>query len=221
MSLYTSEEYKQNHVLKCLAIVDTGAPTPLFSNPYVKKRLRKLNDRHRSIYCLKIMRIIRCICDVLSQEIYTFMMEGFLMYCQLFVLSNSNYWWNTVRKKTFCASIANFMSRLYEFRDGHCLFIYHATCKTMDKLELAKMNGFCDRCQALICFKNFTKLHTGENIGACLKFIHLCVQCKPSFIRGHTVDGAKNAGKSVEQLEFMTEDDRPQNRFFLTTQSFQ
>ena len=58
------------------------------------------------------------------------------------------------------------MAHWYEFRDGFWLFIYHSTQKTMDKSELEKMNGVCDRCQALIYFKHFTKLHTGENIGA-------------------------------------------------------
>ena len=66
MSLYTREEDLQNHVLECLDILDTGVPTLFFSNPYIKKPLRKLNDRHRPIYWLKTMRIIQCICDVLS-----------------------------------------------------------------------------------------------------------------------------------------------------------
>ena len=59
MSLYTWEEYIKNHVLECLAIVDTGVPTSLFSNSYVKKKLPVLNDCHCPIYFLKTMRIIR------------------------------------------------------------------------------------------------------------------------------------------------------------------
>ena len=54
----------------------------------------------------------------------------------------------------------------------------------MDKSELENITGVRDSCQDLIDFKHFTKLHTGENIGV--------------------------YGKSVEQLEFMTEDDRTQ-----------
>ena len=110
MSLYTWEEDLQNHVLNHLTIVDTGVPTSFLSNPHVKKLLRKLNDCHRPMYWLKTMRIIRCICDVLSQDIYLFMMEGFLAYCQLFVLSTYDLWWYTVSKKLFGASIANFMA---------------------------------------------------------------------------------------------------------------
>ena len=43
-----------------------------------------------------------------------------------------------------------------------------------------------------------------------MKCIYVSVGCKHAFIRGHTVDGAKSARKSFEQLEFMTEDDRRQ-----------
>ena len=103
-------------------------------------------------------------------------------------------------KKSFSASIDNFMSHRYELRDGFCQFISYATRKTMDKSELAKTNGVRDHCQALLDFKHFTKLHTGENIGTLLNSIHLSAGCKPAFIGGHIVDGTKNAGKSVEQL---------------------
>ena len=210
MSLYTWEEDLPTHVLECLAIVDTGVPTSFFSNPYVKKLLQKLNDQHRPIYWLKTMRMIWCICDVLSEDIYIFMMEGFLAYSQSFVSSTSNFWWDPVRKKSFGASIANFMATRYEFRDSRCLFISNATRKTMDTSELAYMKGVLDRCQALLDFKHFTKPHTGEHIGAWLKYIHHSVGCKPPFIGGHTVDGASNAGSSVEHLEWLTEDGRPQ-----------
>ena len=44
ISLYTWEEDLKNHVLECLAIVDTGVPTLFFSNPQVKKRLWEFND---------------------------------------------------------------------------------------------------------------------------------------------------------------------------------
>ena len=138
-------------------------------------------------------------------------LRGFLAYWQSLVLSTSDFWWDPVRKKSFGASIANLMAHQYELRDGRCLFISHATRKTIDKSDLENMNGVCDRCQALLDFRQFTKWHTGENIGAWLKYIHLSVGCKPAFIGGHTVDGAKNSGKSVQQLEFMTEYDRPQN----------
>ena len=116
-----------------------------------------------------------------------------------------------MRQKSFGASIANFVAHRYEFLDGHCLFISHATQKTMDKSELANMNDVRDWFQALLDFKLFTKLHTRENFGDWLNSIRLSAGCKPALIRGHTIDGDKNSGKSVEQLDFMTEDDRPQN----------
>ena len=61
-----------------------------------------------------------------------------------FFLSTSDFWWDPVRQKSFGASIANFVAHRYEFRDGHCLFISHATQKTMDKSELANMNDVRD-----------------------------------------------------------------------------
>ena len=70
--------------------------------------------------------------------------------------------------------------------------------KTMYKLELAKMNGVRDRFQHLIDFKHFMKLHNEENIRAWLNSIHISVGCNPAFIGGHTVDGTKTFGISVE-----------------------
>ena len=49
MSLYTWEEGIQNNVLDYFTIVDTGVPTLFFSESYIKKLLRKLNNRHRPI----------------------------------------------------------------------------------------------------------------------------------------------------------------------------
>ena len=58
-----------------------------------------------------------------------------------FFCKPSDFWWDPVRKQSFGASIADFIAHRYEFRDGCCLFISHATRKTMNKSELAKMNG--------------------------------------------------------------------------------
>ena len=52
--------------------------------------------------------------------------------------------------------------------------------------------------------------HTGNNVGDWLHKTHASVGCEPSFIGTVVVDGASNAGKSVERLEFLTQDERPQ-----------
>jgi len=52
--------------------------------------------------------------------------------------------------------------------------------------------------------------HTGENVGHWLHKTHLSVGCESSYIGTVVVDGASNAGKSVEILEIITQDERPQ-----------
>ena len=50
--------------------------------------------------------------------------------------------------------------------------------------------------------------HTGENIGKWLIYSHRRVECEPSFIGSHVVDGAGNVGKLIEVLWFRTIEDR-------------
>jgi len=52
--------------------------------------------------------------------------------------------------------------------------------------------------------------HTGKNVGDWLHKTHASVGCEPSFIGTVVVDGASNAGKSVERLEILTQDERSQ-----------
>ena len=63
-------------------------------------------------------------------------------------------------------------------------------------------------CQALVDFVLFDKEHTGEEVGKWLDDAHAIIGCKPAFIGSPTVDGAANAGKSVEILKLQTKDDR-------------
>ena len=65
-----------------------------------------------------------------------------------------------------------------------------------------------DRCQALCDFVLFDLNHTGDEIGRWLEDAHGSVGCKPSYIGSHVVDGAGNAGKSVEVLKWQTSDSR-------------
>ena len=210
LELYTMKEDLRNHILQCLAIVDTRIPTSFFSNVYVKTRLRQLNDRQRSTYWLKTLRIIWCINDVLTEESFLLITEEFLNYSQSFVSSTSDFWWDGVRKKSFGASVANFMSNRYIFRNGQVLFMSDTTRKKVHETELRHNGGVRDRYQALLDCLKLPKAHTGEKIGNWLNTIHAGDGCKPSYIGGHVLDGVKNARKSVEQLEFMTEDECPQ-----------
>ena len=64
------------------------------------------------------------------------------------------------------------------------------------------------RCQALLDFPQFDQPKTCQNIGIYLDNIHVDAGCKASYIGSHIVDGALNAGASVEELEWQTSDDR-------------
>ena len=52
--------------------------------------------------------------------------------------------------------------------------------------------------------------HTGEKVGNWLHKTHLSVGCAPSYIGTVVVNGASNAGKSVEIMEILTQDKHPQ-----------
>ena len=71
-------DYLTHHIREHLVIIDAGVTTSFFSNTYVKALLRGRDERHCPTYWLKTMRIIRCINDVLTEEIYFFMTEKFL-----------------------------------------------------------------------------------------------------------------------------------------------
>ena len=115
---------------------------------------------------------------------------------------------------SFGGSIANVMINHYHFRNGLCLAVADATMKMLLSTKttnfLHSATPTIKRCQALLDFVHFDKPKTGENIGAWLNAIHNDVGCKPSYIGSHVVDGASNAGASVEELQWHTSSERPQ-----------
>ena len=135
------------------------------------------------------------------------------MYHEAFIFSNSDFWWEGVRKKNFGACIANFMMNRYRFRNGTSLFMSNSTLmsdggKVKDALVNSKPH--IDRCSSLLDFCNFEEEKSGTNIGSWLERIHRGAGAKPSFIGSHTVDGAGNAVKSAETLELTTSENRSQ-----------
>ena len=143
------------------------------------------------------------------------MTELFLKFNNSFVASTSDFWWDPNRQMSFGGSIANIMVNHYRFKNGLCLAMPDATmrmlastAKTSDMLR--GTTPVVKRCQALLDFYHFNKPKNGENIGAWLNDIHADVGCKPSYIGSHVVDGASNAGASVEELQWQTGGKRPQ-----------
>ena len=56
----------------------------------------------------------------------------------------------------------------------------------------------------------WTQPKTGELIGSWLEKCHRDVGCKPGYITSHIVDGAANAGKSVQYRQWNTSEERSQ-----------
>ncbi len=88
------------------------------------------------------------------------------------------------------------------------LYMSDATFKKLDKKVLVNSKPTLGRCGALLDFCHFWKEKSGENIGAWLEKIHADVGMEPSHIGSHNVDGASNAGKSVETLKLITSNRR-------------
>ena len=135
------------------------------------------------------------------------------MYNEAFVASTSEFWWDIIHKASFGGCIANFMTNRYVFRNGMSLYMYNATLSSLGDNDtclkvLQSLAPTTGRCQALVDFFLFDKEHTGEEVGKWLDDAHTIIGCKPVFIGIHTVDGADNAGKSVEILKWRTKDDR-------------
>ena len=66
---YSFEEDLEHHVREAMVILATGCPMSFFNNPFVKDWLRHLDPKHRPVYRMKLLRIIRCISDVLNTEV--------------------------------------------------------------------------------------------------------------------------------------------------------
>lgn len=175
--------------------------------------LHKLNPGHRPVYREKFLRVLRVILYILNKEISLMMKELYLLYSEGFVASTSDFWWHPVMKQSFGACIANFMANKYRFKNGLDLFMSDTTFQGLSEevlRELKVKTPKLDRCQALCDFVLYDLDHTGNSIGHWLEDAHRNIGCYPSYIGSHVVDGAGNAGKSVEVLKWRTTDDRQQ-----------
>ena len=66
---FSFEETLCHHINESLAVASTGIGVTFFGNPYVKDLLQGLNPCHRSVYHLKMARILRCICTIQNKEV--------------------------------------------------------------------------------------------------------------------------------------------------------
>ena len=113
--------------------------------------------------------------------------------------------------------MGNFMCKHYKLRNGLTLAISDTTMASMARSTRSKPADVLrnthfqiKRCQALLDFSRFDQPKTGENIGMWLSEVHTRIGIKPDFIGSHMVDGAANAGSSVDVLEWTTTGARSQ-----------
>ena len=139
------------------------------------------------------------------------MTENFLKYENSFTASMSDLWWDRVLNNSFGACIENFMDNRYTFKNGISIFVSETTMHSVYKYALQSQKPTLARYQALLDCLQFEKSHTGENVGNWLHEMHKGVRHKMDFIGSHVVDGAYNAGKYIEVIEWKTQGERPQN----------
>ena len=110
---FSFEEDLIHHINEAYVVISTGSTVSFFSNPYVRDWLGKLEPKHRPLYRVKFLRILRVIQFVLNSEIGLMLMECFLRYGDSIVASTSDFWGDSVRKASFGAytCIRTFMAK--------------------------------------------------------------------------------------------------------------
>ena len=69
LKFFPFEEDLDHQIREGLLICGTGVATSFFDNAFVRDYVKALEPRHRVVYRLKLVRIIRCIMDVLQSEV--------------------------------------------------------------------------------------------------------------------------------------------------------
>ena len=69
MGFYPFEEEIDTHIHEAIASVSTGSIVSFYQNPFVKSWLSHMDPRHRPVYRSKLGKLVRCINDVLSEEV--------------------------------------------------------------------------------------------------------------------------------------------------------
>ena len=159
--------------------------------------LKRLSTRHRPMYPLKFLRLLRVICYVLNEEITLLVKEAYLEYHSGFISSTSDFWWNPVTKSSYGACIASMMTHRYLMANGMSLFMSSTTFKSI-KGDLKILSSISPapqlaRAKILLDFVDFDEKKSGANVGAWLSDIHSAVSIEPPYMGTHVVDGAADA----------------------------
>jgi len=69
MGFFPFEEQLHHHTREAIGLASTGIGAAFFQNPHIRDYLRALQPRHRPIYRLKLIRLIRCVIDTTQSEV--------------------------------------------------------------------------------------------------------------------------------------------------------
>jgi hypothetical protein len=146
---------------------------------------------------------------------HSLMTESFIKFGHSFVASTSDFWHHPVWKCSFGACIGNFITNGYQMKNGMLLAMSQTTIPQVNSLSVISGDSAAEscvhhRCQALLDFCTCNKLKMGHLIGCWLEECHRAVRCKPNYISSHIVDGAANAGKSVQTFQWNMGEERSQ-----------
>ena len=72
IGFFPFEEDVDYHIDEAIVIISTGSPLSFYDNPFVKTWLSRLNPRHRAVYRSKLAKLIRCVNDVMQDEVSTY-----------------------------------------------------------------------------------------------------------------------------------------------------
>jgi len=211
MGFFDFEEDLSHHINECFIIISTGLPMGFFCSPHVQDLLRGLEPRHKPLYPLKLMRLLRVVILTLNEEISLIIQELFLKYCTGFVASSSDFWWHPVYQLSFGGCIASVIANRYRMQNGLSLFMSDSTHNLIKGdtsiLQSAGTEAILDRCKMLLDFVQFDEDKTGKNIGDWLLDIHSALKIKPSYIGSQVVDGAGIS--SIDALKFNVQGETP------------
>lgn len=69
MAFFSFEENLIYQIHEGIAIISTGSTLSFFDNPFVRNWLHAMCPRHRVVYRSKLAKVIRCVNDVMQEEV--------------------------------------------------------------------------------------------------------------------------------------------------------
>ena len=89
-----------------------------------------------------------------------------------FLLSNFDFWWETVRHESYGVIFVSITACCYHFTDGCCLFMSGKTRAKISDSDLVTKKGEKSKLHFFIKFERFIEENTGLNIGIWLNKSH-------------------------------------------------